>query len=63
MGIFDKAKDMVGEHNSEVDQAIDKVAEMADEKTGGEHTEQIDEGAEQVKQQLDKSAAQPPAEG
>ncbi len=57
MGIFDKAKDMVGEHNSEVDQAIDKVAELADEKTGGEHTEQIGAAAEQVKQQLDDQAS------
>jgi hypothetical protein len=56
MGIFDRAKDMVGEHNAEVDQAIDKVAEVADEKTGGEHTEQIDQAAEQVKQQLDNQA-------
>ena len=42
MGIFDKAKDLVGDHNAEVDQAIDKTAEMADEKTGGQYTEQID---------------------
>ena len=38
MGIFDKAKDMVGEHNAEVDQAIDKAGDVADERTGGAHT-------------------------
>lgn len=63
MGIFDKAKDLIGDHNAEVDQAIDKTAEMADQKTGGQYSEQIDQGAEQVKEELDKSAAQPPAEG
>ncbi len=56
MGIFDKAKDMVGEHNTEADQAIDKVADLAEEKTGGQHTEQIDAAAEQVKEELDKQA-------
>lgn len=56
MGIFDKAKDMVGEHNAEVDQAIDKAADAADQRTGGEHTEQIDQAAEQVKRQLDNQA-------
>jgi hypothetical protein len=56
MGIFDKAKDMVGEHNAEVDQAVDKAADAADQRTGGGHTEQIDQAAEQVKQQLDKQA-------
>jgi hypothetical protein len=60
MGIFDKAKDMVGEHNAEVDQAIDKAGDVADERTGGAHTEQIDQAAEQVKRQLDK---QGPAQG
>lgn len=59
MGIFDKAKDMLGEHNAEADQAIDKVADLADEKTGGQHTEQIDQAAEEVKRQLDEQAPPP----
>jgi hypothetical protein len=63
MGIFDKAKDLIGDHNAEVDQAIDKTAEAADQKTGGQYTEQINQGAEAVKEELDKGAAQPPAEG
>ena len=56
MGIFDKTKDMIGEHNAEVDRAIDKVADVADQKTGGEHTEQIDQAAEEAQRRLDNQA-------
>ncbi len=61
MGIFDKAKDLVNEHNDKVDQGIDKAAEVIDQKTGGQHTGQINQGAEQAKQALDENAGgQPP---
>ena len=53
MGIFDKAKDLVNEHNDKVDQGIDKAAEIIDEKTGGQHTEQIHHGAQQAKDAMD----------
>ena len=61
MGIFDKAKDLLNEHNDKVDQGIDKAAELIDQKTGGQHTEQIGQAAEQAKQAMDKNAGgQPP---
>jgi hypothetical protein len=56
MGIFDKAKDLLNEHNDKVDQGIDKAAQVIDQKTGGQHTEQINQGAEQAKQAMDKQA-------
>jgi len=61
MGIFDKAKDLLNEHNDKVDQGIDKAAEVIDQKTGGQHTEQIKQGAEQAKQAMDNQGGQPPA--
>ncbi|HEY5784235.1 MAG TPA: antitoxin [Microlunatus sp.] len=61
MGIFDKAKDLLNEHNDKVDQGIDKAAELIDQKTGGQHTEQIDQAAEQAKQTMDNAGGQPPA--
>ena len=61
MGIFDKAKDLLNEHNDKVDQGIDKAAELIDQKTGGQHTEQIDQAAEQAKQAMDNAGGQPPA--
>ncbi|WP_152363455.1 antitoxin [Microlunatus speluncae] len=51
MGIFDKAKDMLGDNQESVDQGIDQAADFVDEKTGGQHSEQIDQGADFAKEQ------------
>jgi hypothetical protein len=61
MGIFDKAKDLLNEHNDKVDQGIDKAAEVINQKTGGQHAEQINQGAEQAKRAMDNQSGQPPA--
>ena len=37
MGIFDKAKDALGDHPDQVDSGIDKAADFADDRTGGAH--------------------------
>ncbi|WP_405056672.1 antitoxin [Kribbella sp. NBC_01505] len=52
MGIFDKAKDALGEHSDKVDEGIDKAGDFADEKTGGEHADKIDKGQEFAKDRL-----------
>ncbi|MFF1817888.1 antitoxin [Kribbella sp. NPDC051587] len=52
MGIFDKAKDALGEHGDKVDEGIEKAGDFADEKTGGEHADQIDKGQEFAKDRL-----------
>ncbi len=49
MGIFDKAKDVLNQHPDKVDQGLDRVADIADQRTGGKHAEQIDKGAEAAK--------------
>ena len=49
MGLFDKAKELAGQHADKVEQAIDKVADVVDEKTGGKYADQIDKGAEAAK--------------
>ena len=36
MGIFDKAKDVLGDHVDRVDEGVDKAADYADEKTGND---------------------------
>lgn len=48
MGILDKLKDLAGSHEKQVDQGLDKAADIADEKTGGKHSEQIDRGRDKV---------------
>jgi len=59
MGIFDKAKDLANEHNQQVDQAVDKMADLADEKTGGQHADKVDQAAQQVKNGIDDVSGHP----
>lgn len=48
----DKAKDLMEAHADQVDAAVDKAADLADEKTGGKYTDQIDAAAEKLKDVL-----------
>lgn len=53
MGIgdfVDKAKDLAGEHEDEVKEAIDKAADFVDDKTGGKYSDQVETGAEKAKE-------------
>ena len=49
MGLLDKAKALLGQHEEKVEGAIDKVAEVVDDKTGGKHTDQIEKGVDAAK--------------
>lgn len=59
MGLMDKVKGLVGKHEDKVDDAIDKAADLADEKTGGKHSDKIDAAAEKAKDVVDKLADDP----
>jgi hypothetical protein len=61
MGIFDKAKDALGDNIDQVDAGIDKTADFADDKTGNKYTEQIDQGAEFAKDKIEDFANDAPA--
>lgn len=52
MGIFDKAKDALGDNPDQVESGIDKAADFADERTGGTHADQIDSGADHAKDRV-----------
>jgi hypothetical protein len=49
MGVFDKIKGLAGQHADKVEGAIDKVADVVDEKTGGKYADKIDQGVEAAK--------------
>ena len=49
MGFLDKAKELAGQHADKVEGAIDKAADMVDEKTGGKYADHLDKGAEAAK--------------
>jgi hypothetical protein len=61
MGIFDKAKDALGDNSGQVDAGIDKAADVVDEKTGNRYTEESDQGAEFVKDKVEDVANERPA--
>ena len=52
MGIFDKAREALHEHADKIDGVVDKVADEADQRTGGQHSANIDRGADLAKDQL-----------
>ena len=56
-GFGDKAKDFLDSEQGEQrsDQALDKAAEFADEKTGGKYDEQIDKGRDAADERIGES--------
>jgi hypothetical protein len=60
MGIFDKAKELAGEHREQVDEAIDKVGDVVDEKTGHRYADKTDRAEELLRDQLDDRDGTPP---
>ena len=57
MGFLDDAKakltDAIDKNGDKIGGALDKVADLADKKTGGKHSDKIDSGVEKVKDALD----------
>ncbi len=52
MGVFDQIKDAAQAHAAEVEQGIDKVGDLIDEKTDGKFAEQVDQAQDFLKDQL-----------
>jgi hypothetical protein len=42
MGFMDAAKKLIGKHDQQVDQAIEKAGDLADKQTGGRYAAQVD---------------------
>jgi hypothetical protein len=49
VGLFDKIKDLAGDHADKVGDAIEKVAQIVDDKTGGKYADQIEKGVDAAK--------------
>ena len=47
--LFDKAKNLLAENSDTVDDVVDKIAGLVDDKTGGKHKEQVHQGADKAK--------------
>jgi ABC-type transporter Mla subunit MlaD len=57
-GLAEKGKDLLAEHGDKVNEAIDKAADFADEKTGGKHSDKIATAAEKAKDVVEKLAGE-----
>lgn len=60
MGIFDKAKDAMGEHGEQLDAGIEKAGDFVDERTDSKYVDQVDQGQEMAKEKLRKGSADQP---
>lgn len=54
MGIFDKAKDLAGQHSDKVDEAIERMGDEVDARTGHKYEKQVDQAQDAVREQLKK---------
>jgi hypothetical protein len=46
MSFLDKAKDLLAKHDDKVDQALDKIGDEVDKRTGHKHTGIIDKAVD-----------------
>lgn len=54
MGLLDSIKKLLQGKGKQVEAGIDKVADLADDKTGGKFSDKIDGAAEKAKDIVDK---------
>ncbi|HEX2784040.1 MAG TPA: antitoxin [Ilumatobacteraceae bacterium] len=59
MGIFDKAKEFVAEHDDEVEKAIDKVADVVEDKVPEKNKAKVTEVADKAKGFVEKLGSSP----
>lgn len=53
MGLLDKLKGLLGSNEEKVDAAVDKAADVIDDKTGGKHTDKIEAAADKAHDVID----------
>lgn len=55
-----KAKDFARQHPDKVEQGLDKLGDIADQKTGGKYSGQIDKGEDMLRERLGGEQGPPP---
>ena len=53
MGFLDKLKGLFGGHKQQIDQGIDKTADVVKEKVPDQHDDKVDAGADKAKEVVD----------
>ncbi|MEZ5253086.1 MAG: antitoxin [Microthrixaceae bacterium] len=59
--ITDKAKDLLGQNEEKIEDAVDKVADFIDEKTGHKHSDKIDGAVDKIKDVVGEPEPKPEA--
>jgi len=58
VGLMDKVRGLLGQHNEKIDQGIDKAGDVVDDKTGGKHAAHVDKAQDAAKDGIDKIAGE-----
>jgi 4-alpha-glucanotransferase len=59
MGFLDKAKDFVEKHDDKVDQALEKIGDQVDKRTGHKYSSQIDKGVDEAAKRTGEGDTRP----
>lgn len=54
MGLFDKVSDLAKENKDKIEDAIEQVGDLVDEKTGSQYADKVDQVQDAANEQLDK---------
>ena len=54
MGLLDKAKGLLRKNAKQVEDGLEKAADLVDDKTGKKYSDQIDSGAAKAKEFIEK---------
>jgi MT0933-like antitoxin protein len=59
MSFLDKAKDLAGKHDEQVDQGLEKAGEQVDKRVDDKYDSQIEKGVDQAQQRTGAGDTQP----
>ncbi|MFI5889183.1 antitoxin [Actinoplanes sp. NPDC051513] len=59
MSFMDKAKDFLHKHDKQVDQALEKIGDEVDKRTGHKYSGQIDKGVDEAQKRTGSGDTQP----
>lgn len=54
MGLLDNLGDLAKQNEAKIEEGIEKVGDLVDEKTGGKYKSQVDQAQKLANEQLDK---------
>jgi flagellar hook-associated protein FlgK len=59
MSFLDKAKDFIDKHDEQVDQALEKVGDEVDKRTGNKYSDHIDKGVNEAQKRTGEGDTRP----